>query len=1044
MRVPSLGRKAALSQAIVLALGGSLFQTQALAQEDPQNVAQETVVVTGSRIARRDYTSQSPIVTLEAETFTERANIGLEATLNQLPQFNTTGSGTQSTFSPSDTPFPSASAAPGAATINLRGLGLNRSLILIDGKRVQPVNGQLVVDLNTIPAAAIERVEIITGGAAAVYGADAIAGVVNFILKKDFEGLEFGSQFGITEQGDGEELTIDGLFGADFSDGRGNVMLGANYSRREIIYGRDRDWVRDGWFDPGTIGGGLGSSNLSSLGAATTNFIDQNGNVFDSADPLNPARPYTGPLGGESGFKINPDGSLGYNDFANNRLQLPLDRYSLFGSARYELSDSVELFTDARFSETFAVAQGFVSNLFNIWSPTVPYDPAYDDPDSPTFGMGPAGFAHHPVPAQFADVLNARATPTDPWTYQGGMDYIPVFKTETTSNVFQLIGGLRGTFAVGGNDWTWEAYASHGKTSVNAHQPEGFPYLPRVQNLFNADQYGEGFDNLNLPGAIPIAITGTCTSGLPLFNADGSVDNTPSISKDCADYIVLRMNSITTLTQDVVEGSFSGSLAQMPAGELLFALGAGTREENFSFDPDSGFNANQDFANVVQNIILPVTVDGSTDVTEVFGEMAIPLLRDKKFVQSFEIDPGFRWSDYNTVGSENTYKLMFDWTVNDTLRFRGGKQVATRAPNVTELFTPIGGSVLTTGNDACANYGISSPVWGNVPGNANRENLQTLCQELMVREGAPPTLYVPGTASADDYSYNVFGGVTFFPFVIGVTEGNLNLLSETADTFTFGAVLNFDRVTVAIDWYEIEVEQAIGVPDHDTIYQQCLDGQFNALIGSTPGTFTGAELAAGNPFCALIQREYIGGAPLTPGNFGADRKFSAQYLNQGGLISEGVDVQVDWGFDIGSRGMLNFNTVASFLDVYSVSPFPGAPFADFTGTTENSSFDWQAFTTVNYSQGPWSLGLRWQHLPGIDRTPSQSLDIRNVESHDQFDLFSNWTFGDFYTLRFGVDNLLDEQPEVVGASSSDNNLGSTNGNYDPFGRRYYVGFRVGL
>jgi outer membrane receptor protein involved in Fe transport len=317
MRTPNLGRKAALSQAILIALGGSLAQTEALAQAQDQNTNQEQVIVTGSRIARRDYTSQSPIVTIEAEAFTERANIGLEATLNQLPQFNTTDSGTQSTFSPSDTPFPSASAAPGAATVNLRGLGLNRSLILVDGKRVQPVNGQLVVDLNTIPAAAIERVEVITGGAAAVYGADAIAGVVNFILKKDFEGLQFSSQFGSTGQGDGEELSIDGLFGADFSDGSGNVMLGANYSRREIIYGRDRDWVRKGWFDPGTVGGGLGQSNLSSLGAATTNFIDQNGNVFDSADPLNPARPYTGPLGGESGFKINPDGSLGYNDFAN-------------------------------------------------------------------------------------------------------------------------------------------------------------------------------------------------------------------------------------------------------------------------------------------------------------------------------------------------------------------------------------------------------------------------------------------------------------------------------------------------------------------------------------------------------------------------------------------------------------------------------------------------------------------------------------------------------------------------------------------------------
>jgi hypothetical protein len=314
----------------------------------------------------------------------------------------------------------------------------------------------------------------------------------------------------------------------------------------------------------------------------------------------------------------------------------------------------------------------------------------------------------------------------------------------------------------------------------------------------------------------------------------------------------------------------------------------------------------------------------------------------------------------------------------------------------------------------------------------------------MVREGAPPTLYEPGMASADDYNFNVFGATFFFPFTIGVTEGNPSLLSETADTFTFGAVLSFDQVTIAIDWYEIEVDAAIDVPGHNTIYQQCLSAEFNPLVGSAPGTYSGAELAAGNPFCALIQREYVGGAPFTPGNFGASRKFSAQFLNQGGLISEGIDIQVDWSRNIGGSGVFRLNSVATILDQYAESPFPGAPFVDFTGTTENSSYDWQTFTTVNYSQGPWSVGLRWQHLPSIDRAPSQSVDIYGVMPHNQFDLFSNFAIGDMYQLRFGIDNLMDDDPEVVGASAADNNLGTTNGNYDPFGRRMYFGFSVSL
>jgi iron complex outermembrane receptor protein len=677
-----------------------------------------------------------------------------------------------------------------------------------------------------------------------------------------------------------------------------------------------------------------------------------------------------------------------------------------------------------------------------VWSPTVPYDPANDDPDSPTFGQT---FPRHPVPAAFADLLNSRPVPDAPWTYVGGLDYLPNFTTETTSNVYQVIAGVEGDAKVGSHDWNWEMFASQGKTTVNARQPEGFPFLPRLQNLFNADMYGKNFDVLSLPGAVPLAVTGTCETGLPIFNEDGSVNNRPSVSQDCADYVVLRMNNITELTQDVMEANVTGSLANMPAGELQFALGVSHREENFSYDPDTGYNANQDYPVVIQNIILPVAVNGRTKVDELYGELAIPLVRGKKFAQSLEIDPGYRFSDYNTVGSEETYKIMGHWEINDRVRFRGGYQLATRAPNVTELFTPIGGSALFFGGvtDACAYYPSATQPWGNRPENQNRLNLQIACQYLMTREGAPATLYEPGAASANTYDYNVFGGRFYFPATIGVTEGNRNLLSESADTYTAGIVLSFERVTLSVDWYDIELENAIGIPSHDTIYQQCLDPTYNPLIGDAAGSHTGAELIAGNPFCNLIQREYVGGAPLTPGNYGADRKYSAQYINQGGIKSEGFDVQLDWGFDVG-QGAMNFSVVASFLDTYSESPFPGADFIDYTGTLQNSSFDYQTFTTVRYQGGSWGLGVRWQHLPSIDPAPSSATDVRGVKSHDQFDLFANWNINRRFSLRAGIDNLLDEDPEIVGATSFNNARGSTNSNYDQFGRRYFIGLNVSM
>ncbi|HUF72302.1 MAG TPA: hypothetical protein VMR74_05320 [Gammaproteobacteria bacterium] len=368
------------------------------------------------------------------------------------------------------------------------------------------------------------------------------------------------------------------------------------------------------------------------LGA--TYGIDANGNIFDPLNPLNPNIPYTGPLNDSSGFRLNPPTngiqSLGYNDFENNFLQLPLERYSVFSNADFALTDNISLFGEMRFSQVYASAQGFTSGVFNVWSPTIPYNPQYDDPDSPDFGNGPAGFAHHPVSSALADLLNARPDNDEPWIYVGGLDYLENFETQTTTNLYQVVGGPEGEARVNDRDWYWNAFASHGKTTVNAHQPEGFPYLPRLQNLFNADHYGRDFDISSLPGFFPLAVTGHCTSGLPIFDENGDPNNTPFVSKDCSDYVVLRMNSVTTLTQDIVEATVSGGLADLPAGEVLFALGIGSREEEFAFDPDSGFNANQDFPNVVQNIILPVTVDGTTDVKEIFGEIAIPLVSDRR------------------------------------------------------------------------------------------------------------------------------------------------------------------------------------------------------------------------------------------------------------------------------------------------------------------------------------------------------------------------------------------------------------------------------
>lgn len=1062
-----------VSAAVSAALYG-LPAHEARAAEAEQATELAEVVVTGSRIVRRDFESPSPIVTVQGESLENRSNVGIESTLNQLPQFTVAGNAQAN--SSASTPFPSPTAAPGAATVNLRNLGTNRSLVLVDGRRVQPVNGNLVVDLNTIPSTAIQSVEVISGGAAAVYGADAISGVVNLILKKNFEGLQLDGQYGITQEGDGEESQLSALLGANYADGRGNVMFGATYSDRGIIRGRDRDWVRAGWEDPGTSAGGVpGTSPLSAVNCAanSTNctatftltesasqyLIDQNGNVFDPNDPLNPAHPYTGPVGGDSGFKINPNGSLGYFDRNDSYLSLPMKRWSMFATTNYNLSDRVTLFSEARFAETFTRSYGFNVGLFNVWDIEVPYNQAYDDPDSPTFGQGPATFAHHPVPAAVADMLNSRTstTPgfdplTSPWIYEGTVDWLPVYSTDTTSNVFQFIGGLRGRLPF--RDWTWEAYGSHGKSSVNAHLPESFLSHRNVEQLMQAPYYGRGWTNPQVVG-----VAGACTSGLPIFNDDGSVNLTTSVSDDCANYVTLRMNNLAEIEQEVIEANMQGTLLDIWSGPLQFAAGVNYRRENFKFTPDGAYNANQDYPNVVNNIALPVGVNGITSVKEAYVEFAIPLLRDLPLIKKLSIDPGYRHSDYRTAGGEATWKLLGDWQVNDYLRFRGGFQRASRAPNITELFSPIGASSIDfNAPDPCANLTGVTPTWGNNPDNPNRLNLQILCQHLMVRDGAPESLYVPGEASADNYAFNVFGATFPFPFNLAIQGGNPDLESERADTVTVGTVIRspfqaegLRRLSLAVDYYKIDIDGAIAIPGALTVYQQCADFNYNTLLASAPGSLTGAEMAANSPYCALVQREYA------PPQFvwGANRKFRAAYVNLGGIKTSGVDVQFDWGASLAGLGMeslpgsISLNVQYSHLNSYKVSPFPGGTFVESGGTGVN--FKDRVFTTVGYNQGPLTLGMRWQYLPSLDPASGASLDAIGIDSHNGFDLFGRYEINQRYDLRFGVDNLFNIDPEVVGAtqneadpSQSNNALGSSFSSHDTFGRRFYVGLRISL
>ena len=1061
----------------LLAQNAPAPQTTVAPAAADQSPLQE-VVVTGSRIVRQDFTSLSPIVTVDAAAIENHSDPSIVNALQSLPQFNVAGN--SSNLSQASNPFPSATgAAPGAATVDLRGLGTNRTLVLLDGRRAQPVDAALVIDLNDIPPAAVASVETITGGAASTYGADAISGVVNIKLKHNFQGLEVDAQQGVSQYGDNFTTALSGVMGGNFGDGKGNVMLVLDYSKVGQANQTKRGWFQAGELAPGTPGGSLGSTVLSEYvydnfnkpsgaGAygspAIGTWIDQNGHLFNQYAPLTSG--YSGPLGLGTGYKINPDGELGYTSQIPN-LELPQTRWTALANGHYDINEDVTAYMQMQFAKTYTAAIGIPSGLFSVWSINIPYGP-WDDPSSANFGHPPAGSTFNPVPQSLATLLNSRPNPAAPWEYNGSTSYFGPYSTNTTSTVYQLTTGLRGKIAGldFARDWTWDVFGSTGETNVNA-QLNGFPTLNRLQTLFSANLYGQNWTNT----AYPISVGGSCTSGLPIFTASGAVNTANTVSPNCNAYADPALNNITTLEQNVYEGDLQGSLLDMPfnAGRLRFALGADYRGEKFTFTPDSGYTALQSFPNIVQNIALPTAVIGATGVEEVYTEFSIPVVKDLPFAKEIEIDPGIRFSDYSEsepgqslssgAGNVKTWKLLGNWVVTDWLKFRGGLEVANRAPNIAELFTPLGGSALAVGADPCAVYAGTTPSWGNIAGNPNRYNVQAACEYLIQRGGAPAAvaaaLMTPG-GSANNYQYNVFGPSPVpFPFVLGLNSGNPNLKSETARTITGGFVVDSpfqnpytQRLRLSVDWYQIQLNGAIGVPTFTQVYQECLDAQYNNLIGSAPGTYTGAQLVANNPYCAYINREY---APQAGDSYGAPRNYLAPYVNQGGIQSRGIDLELDWGLRFGDTDLLkgvpggiSVNIVANYLDRYAVSPFQGAAYINYTGTVTNNSYRDRLLSTFGYSIGPANLGFRWEHLPAAGPDPGTPGQVGAANAYNDVDFFANYVLNDALELRGGIDNLLNAWPVWVGANASTTAIGQTNANYDTIGRRFYLGVKAKL
>jgi len=1057
----------ALASAVSAILGAGISTANA------QDAALEEITVTGSRMVRRDFVANSPIMTIEATSFEESSNVAIEAVVNQMPQ-----------FVPAVSQFDAGAGAPvygagsqrtpGAATLSLRGLGANRNLVLLDGRRAVPVNASMAVSINTIPSAAIARIETITGGASSVYGADAVAGVVNFITKRDFEGVDFDIQYGETFEGDGEENRISGIIGANVADGRGNVLIGFERSFRDEILRVDREFYREGYRDPlsnsaGSFWSAAGftanAANRPSRAALTA--------IFGAVSPDTNA-----PVANTGTYYMNPDGTI-YRTAADGRreynggfiqpgvadnvpwrkydpiagtlrenqprqlAQIPLERYSLFGRAHYDVSDNITAFAQIMYSENSTRSVGSDPPMLGGWRTPVPhgngiYAPSIDVNGNTLidyqaggrFGLacpavgGCSKSQVWPTPPELTSLLDSRPDPEADFDLVQSVVWAGGRRSFIDTLSHQIVGGLEGRF--GFKDWTWEAYVSTG-TTTTINKFGGAPSLARWRFVQAQPNYGTGLIySGNAYGGNFAAGTITCTSGIiSVYGVNGWTEGDVP-SQDCQDAVMSYPKATQEMNQTVMEFNMQGLITEMPHGELRFAFGASDRSNDYEFLPDS-LNTPESVLDSPGSFFPVGEAVGEVGAQELYGELLVPLLSDKPGVQSLNLEIGYRATDNDPTEDVDTYKVLVDWSIIDRVRFRGGRQIANRAPNIGELFqaseqfapfTFVQGDPCSTRNPAQLPYTANPTI------NPTRAaQVQALCSALMGPQGAA-TFY--GNPADQPNSLQVAR--------ISNLIGNPNLESEKAETITAGFVVDVaDRQTLTVDYWRIRIEDMIAEEVGDILYENCMDEDTNPTYDPN------------HPACQRLLRNP---------NTGANATIFTSYNNQQRVDLAGWDIQYNWGGDVGP-GAMTLSTMASIAEHTKTAPASNAQFFDYAGSSGPSnirsvnpfSYDYRILTTASYSVGDWNGSLRWQHLPSIKSEASVRTLVSPDQPTDSYNIFhgsARYTLTDTAELRFGIDNIFDVEPEITFYEEGRyTNTGRTTENfYDFLGRRYYVGFKM--
>lgn len=978
-------RLAASASALPILL--SVVMTPAYAQSAPaddESTEVAEIVVTGSLIRRPNNTAVSPIVTVDTSAIKEAGTVNLNDALNQVPSFTTSGNAATG-----------GQGTGGRATISLHGLGPNRNLILLDGKRlpISDVNGN--VDTNIIPESIIGGIDVITGGASAVYGSDAMSGVVNFKTVRSFDGVRLDTQYNISERGDAAKFNASMAFGTKFADDRGSVVAAFSYTDQKPMQGTARDFfsnkVPSSFIGTGTF---VPSAANAPTAAAIQNVFSTYGITGTRNPLLNLGFNNDGSLFVQTGA-VNYRGANGANGYAiiGGNVRMPvgqqlqvlnaLDRKTAFIKGDYDLTPDLTAYGQFLYVDlTVNTESGGSLTQFPTLT-TIPVTNPF-------------------IPADLRSILASRANPTANFNWNGRYVGVPDKNWDENYVVQQYLMGFKGDITDG---WSFDVFASYDQ-SKHTQTMHNAVLKSQVQRLLSAPDGGASL----------------CTGG---FNPFGDA-NARALSPACVSFITKNAISVEHLGQTQVQGQVNGELFDMGAGPAQIALLANYRKNTYSFSPDSDLTAFSGFApgGNIEGVVntLPLAKTGIS-VKEIAAQIDVPLISDKPFFKELAIGAAGRISDYSATGSVKSYEIDGRWRPVNELLLRGSYQRAVRAPNIGELYSPAQGAQLVIGTPPAA-LGDPCDVRSTARTGANAAQVAALCVAQGVPSAAISTYQFPTTATGQTVS------------------GNLGLTPETANTFNIGAVFNapsnsgvFGDFSVSVDYYNIKIKNVISPVPGLSVLNKCYN-----LDGSNP------TYSASNEYCQLVRRDGTGQITTV----------ATPFLNLGAVETSGIEAQIHWGLPArfaSESGKVYVDSAIGWLNSYKVQLLPGASFLDYTGISNGGAQPngvppratpkWKALTTFGYKSDVVGLGLRWRYQGALKDT-SYVLTPNNVQvgvkAYNLFDMFGTVKINDKMEFRAGVNNLFDKSLPFVASSqiSTDPAL------YDLIGRAYYMGLKVGF